>query len=170
MTVWNGNGPLVIKWLDSSQPIAVNVRLGAELSALNSASGRIYLANMPLDRRLELIGNYYRQSRTLPKHNRKDIPREKLGSHLEMVRENGYCAFFSDYLPEINVLSMPVFDLNGNIVTVITLLGLERDTDIREGSELFRQVRLCATKVTRQICGQPTKRMVSEGNSPNNLR
>jgi DNA-binding IclR family transcriptional regulator len=170
VTVWNGNGPLVIKWLDSSQPIAVNVRLGAELSALNSASGRIYLANMPLDRRRELISNYYRQSRTLPKHNKKDIPREKLGSHLEMVRENGYCAFFSDYLPEINVLSMPIFDLNGNIVTVITLLGLERDTDIREGSELFNQVRLCVNKVTRQICGQPTKRMVSDGNSPNNLR
>lgn len=170
VTVWNGNGPLVIKWLDSSQPIAVNVRLGAELSALNSASGRIYLANMPLDRRQELISNYYRQSRTLPKHNKKDIPREKLGSHLEVVRENGYCAFFSDYLPEINVLSMPIFDLNGNIVTVITLLGLERDTDIREGSELFNQVRLCVNKVTRQICGQPTKRMVSDGNSPNNLR
>jgi len=47
VTVWNGSGPLVIKWLDSSHPIAVNVRLGAELSALNSASGRIYLASLP---------------------------------------------------------------------------------------------------------------------------
>lgn len=170
VTVWNGNGPLVIKWLDSSQPIAVNVRLGAELSALNSASGRIYLASLPQKRRSELIDNYYRQSRTLPKHNRKDIPREKLGSHLELIQEKGYCAFFSDYLPEINVLSMPIFDLNGGIVTVITLLGLERDTDISEGSGLFNQVRQCADKVTRQICGQPASRSVSDGSSPNRLR
>ena len=170
VTVWNGSGPLVIKWLDSSQPIAVNVRLGAELSALNSASGRIYLASLPQKRRAELIDNYYRQSRTLPKHNGKDIPREKLGSNLEIIREKGYCAFFSDYLPEINVLSMPVFDLNGSIVTVITLLGLERDTDINEGSELFNQMRQCVDKVTRQICGQPASRMVSDGSSPNRLR
>jgi len=65
---------------------------------------------------------------------------------------------------------MPVFDLNGSIVTVITLLGLERDTDINEGSELFNQMRQCADKVTRQICGQPASRMVSDGSSPNRLR
>ncbi|MBW0148416.1 IclR family transcriptional regulator [Marinobacter arenosus] len=153
VTVWNGSGPLVIKWLDSSQPISVNVRLGAELSTLNSAAGRIYLASLPDERRRQIIDRFYKQSATLPKHKGKDIPREQLGAHLEAVRKSGYCAFFSDYLPEINVLSMPVHDLNGSIVTVITLLGLERDTDISEGSELFEQVRNCASKVTRQICG-----------------
>ena len=170
VATWNGNGPLVIKWLDSSQPIAVNVRLGAELSALNSASGRIYLANLPQKRRKELIDDYYRQSRTPPKHHGKSIPKEELEDHLAMVRDKGYCAFFSDYLPEINVLSMPVFDLNGGIVTVITLLGLERDTDIKEDSDLFNQVLQCANKITRQICGQSASRMVSEGSSPNSLR
>lgn len=154
VTVWNGSGPLVIKWLDSSQPISVNVRLGAELSPLNSASGRIYLANLPTDRRRALIDQFYKESGTLPRHRGKDIPREQLGAHLDAVKEKGYCAFFSDFLPEINVLSMPVYDLNGSIVTVITLLGLQRDTDISEGSTLFEQVRQCVDKVTRQICGQ----------------
>lgn len=170
VAVWNGDGPLVIKWLDSSQPVDVNVRLGAELSALNSASGRIYLASLPQKRRQELIDNYYQQSRMLPRHNGKDIAKEKMGNHLELIREQGYCAFLSDYLPEINVLSMPIFDLNGSIVTVITLLGLEGDTDIQEGSELFQRVRQCVDKVTHQICGQPAKRMVSDGSSPNRLR
>ncbi|WP_303288447.1 IclR family transcriptional regulator [Marinobacter sp. SS8-8] len=170
VTVWNGTGPLVIKWLDSSLPISVNVRLGAELSALNSASGRIYLANLPEARRRELIEEHYRSTRTLPRHRGKGIPREKLGAHLELIRKQSYCAFFSDYLPEINVLSMPVHDLNSNIVTVITLLGLERDTDISEDSALFQQVRQCAEKITRQICGQPDNRTVSEGSSPNSFR
>lgn len=170
VTVWNGNGPLVIKWLDSSLPIAVNVRLGAELSALNSAAGRIYLASLPEARRRELIDQHYRSTRTLPKYRGKGIPREKLGAHLEMVREQGYCAFFSDYLPEINVLSIPVYDLNSNIVTVITLLGLAHDTDIEEGSMLFQQVQRCAEKVTQKICGQPASLTVSDGSSPNSLR
>ncbi|WP_288944738.1 IclR family transcriptional regulator [uncultured Marinobacter sp.] len=170
VTVWNGTGPLVIKWLDSSQPISVNVRLGAELSALNSAAGRIYLANLPEARRRELIDQHYRSTRTLPKYRGKGIPREKLGAHLELIRNQGYCAFFSDYLPEINVLSMPVHDLNRNIVTVITLLGLERDTDISEDSALFQQVRQCVVKITRQICGHPDSRTVSDGSSPNSLR
>lgn len=154
VTVWNGNGPLIIKWLDSSQPISVNVRLGAELSPLNSASGRIYLASLPAKRRRQLIDQHYKQARVLPRHQGKPITREELGGHLDMIRETGYCAFFSDYLPEINVLSMPVFDINGSIVTIITLLGMDRDTDISEGSELFRQVQDCARRVTRQICGE----------------
>lgn len=170
VTIWNGDGPLVIKWLDSSHPVAVNVRLGAELSTLNSASGRIYLASLPQKRRRELIDQCYSQSHRLPKYNKEEIPRGKFGTHLKMIREKGYCAFFSDYLPEINVLSMPVFDLNGNIVTVISLLGLERDTDINEGTELFNQLRQCTDKVTYKICGQPARRMVSDGSSPSSLR
>jgi len=154
VTVWNGNGPLIIKWLDSSQPISVNVRLGAELSPLNSASGRIYLAHLPAKRQKELVNQYYRTSKSLPKHRGKPITREELQPHLEAIRRDGYCSFFSDYLPEINVLSRPVFDINGGIVTVITLLGVERDTDISEGSFLFEQVRQCSDRVTRQICGQ----------------
>lgn len=153
VTVWNGNGPLVIKWLDSSQPISVNVRLGAELSPLNSASGRIYLAHLPASRRKQLVDQYYKSSRTLPKSGGKPVTREELPPLLESIRQDNYCAFFSDYLPEINVLSMPVFDINGSIVTVITLLGMERDTDISEGSFLFEKVRECSDRVTRQICG-----------------
>ena len=154
VTVWNGNGPLIIKWLDSSQPISVNVRLGAELSPLNSASGRIYLAHLPAERRKELVDQYYKSSKSLPKHRGKPITREELQPHLETIKRDNYCAFFSDYLPEINVLSRSVFDINGSIVTVITLLGLDRDTDISEGSFLFEQVRECSDRVTRQICGQ----------------
>lgn len=154
VTVWNGNGPLIIKWLDSSQPISVNVRLGAELSLLNSASGRIYLANLPEKRRNQLIDQFYEQPHTPPKHKGKLLSREALRRHLDAVKRDGYCAFFSDYLPEINVLSVPVFDINGNIVTVLTLLGLEKDTDIREGSELFEQLLKCSDRVTQQICGQ----------------
>lgn len=74
VTVWNGNGPLIIKWLDSSQPISVNVRLGAELSPLNSASGRIYLAHLPDKRRKELIDQHYENSKSLPKHRASPSP------------------------------------------------------------------------------------------------
>jgi len=154
VTVWNGNGPLVIKWLDSSQPISVNVRLGAELSPLNSASGRIYLAHLPDKRRKELIDQHYENSKSLPKHRGKPVTRDELQLHLDTIKRDNYCAFFSDYLPEINVLSCPVFDINGSIVTVITLLGLDRDTDISEGSFLFEKVLECSKRVTRQICGQ----------------
>jgi DNA-binding IclR family transcriptional regulator len=112
------------------------------------------LAHLPAKRRKELVDQYYKSSKSLPKHRGKPITREELQPHLETIKRDNYCAFFSDYLPEINVLSRPVFDINGSIVTVITLLGLDRDTDISEGSFLFEQVRECSDRVTRQICGQ----------------
>ena len=153
-TCWKGNVPLIRRVLDSSQLISVEVRLGAELSPLNSASGRNYLAHLPDKRRKELIDQHYENSKSLPKHRGKPVTRDELQLHLDTIKRDKYCAFFSDYLPEINVLSCPVFDINGSIVTVITLLGLDRDTDISEGSFLFEKVLECSKRVTRQICGQ----------------
>ena len=135
VTVWNGNEQLIIKWLDSST--------------------RKNLPCPPTGETAQGIGGPVLQElQVTPETLGRPITREELQPHLEIIKRDNYCAFFSDYLPEIDVLSRPAFDINGSIVTVITLLGLDRDTDISKGSLLFEQVRGCSDRVTRQIFGQ----------------
>lgn len=154
VTVWNGQAPLVIKWLDASQPVAVNIRLGLELSPFFSVSGRIFLANLPKERREAMLDAFFQQPLALPRHGGKLLQRDAFREHLDQVRQDNLCCFYGDYLPDLNVAASAIFDINGNISSVISLMGMAGDTDIRPGSALQQHLTGCAEQVTEAICGQ----------------
>ncbi|GGB87209.1 IclR family transcriptional regulator [Marinobacterium zhoushanense] len=154
VTIWNGHAPLVIKWLDASQPVAVNVRLGIELSPFFSVSGRIFLANLPRQRMLEIVEAFYQSPPALPRHNGTPIQKEAFYRHLEEVRERNYCCFYGDYLPDINVMGSAIHDINGNVSSVVSIMGLAGDIDVRPGGPYHRALLSCTRQVTDQICGQ----------------
>ncbi len=154
VTVWNGQAPLVIKWLDASQPVAVNVRLGMELSPFFSVSGRIFLAHLPESRRDRVIDSFYANPPALPRYAGAPLDREAFIAHLEQVKEDNLCCFYGDFLPDINVVGSAIHDINGNISSVISLMGLNGDTDVRPGSHYSEQVKACAQRVTEEICGR----------------
>jgi DNA-binding IclR family transcriptional regulator len=157
VTVWNGQAPLVIKWLDSSYPVAVNIRLGLELSPFYSVSGRIFLANLPHERREAMLEQFFRQPPALPRHGGKGLQQDAFREHLDQVREDNLCCFYGDYLPDLNVAGSAIYDINGNISSVVSLMGMAGDTDITPGSVLQQQLMSCVTGVTEEICGQPQR-------------
>ena len=154
VTIWNGQFPLVIHWLDSSRPVSVNVRLGTQLSPFFSASGRLFLAHLPLNRRYKLIENFYTNPIALPRHQGKLLDKSSFIEHLEIIKDNNYCSFYGDFLPDINVVSSAVFDLNGKIPTVISLMGMAGDTPVEEGCDFHKFTLQIAESVTRRLCGR----------------
>lgn len=157
VTVWNGQAPLVIKWLDASQPVALNVRLGMELSPFFSVSGRIFLANLPTIRREEVLDHFYRHPPALPRHQGKTLDRQAFSAHLAQIREDNQCSFYGDFLPDINVVASAIYDINGNISSVISLMGMNGDTDVSPGSRYSEMVLACTRQVTEAICGSSHK-------------
>ena len=155
VTVWNGQAPLVIKWLDSSYPVAVNIRLGLELSPFFSVSGRVFLANLPPERREAVLESFFQQPPALPRHHGKTLQQDDFRQHLEQVRQDNLCCFYGDYLPDLNVAGSAIYDVNGNISSVVSLMGMAGDTDISPGSRLHEALTSCVEQVTREIGGQP---------------
>lgn len=153
VTVWNGQAPLVIKWLDASQPVALNVRLGMELSPFFSVSGRIFLANLPVVRREQILDHFYRHPPALPRHRGKTLDRQGFSAHLEQIRQDNQCSFYGDFLPDINVVASAIYDINGNISSVISLMGMNGDTGVSPGSRYNEMVLACTRQVTGAICG-----------------
>lgn len=153
VTVWNGHAPLVIKWLDASQPVAVNVRLGMELSPFYSVSGRIFLAHLPEAPRSKILDAFYLNPPALPRYEGRTLGRSAFVDHLEQVRRDNLCCFYGDFLPDINVTGSAIHDINGNISSVISLMGINGDTDVRPGSQYSEMVKACAGRVTEEICG-----------------
>ena len=160
ITVWNGHAPLVIKWLDASQPVAVNVRLGMELSPFYSVSGRIFLAHLPSTRRNQIVDAFYGNPPALPRYNGQTLEKPAFLSHLEQVKQDNLCCFYGDFLPDINVVGSAIHDINGNISSVISLMGINGDTDVRPGSRYSEMVQECARNVTEEICGRRSQSVV----------
>lgn len=154
VTVWNGHAPLVIKWLDSSYPVAVNIRLGLELSPFFSVSGRIFLANLPHERREAMLDDFFSKPVALPRHGGRTLGQDAFRDHLDQVRDDNLCCFYGDYLPDLNVSGSAIYDINGNISSVISLMGMGGDTDVTPGSWLQQQLKACVQRVTDEICGQ----------------
>lgn len=154
VTIWNGKAPLVIQWLDASQPIAVNIRLGMELSPFYSVSGRIFLANLPEKRLKAMLDEFYLNPPALPRYRGQHLERDAFEQHLMQIRHDNLCCFYSDFLPDINVVGSPVIDYNGHISSVISLIGLHGDTDVQPGSFYSEKIRRSAQSVTEAICGR----------------
>ncbi|MCB1754723.1 MAG: IclR family transcriptional regulator [Gammaproteobacteria bacterium] len=154
VTIWNGHAPLVIKWLDASQPVSVNVRLGIELSPFFSVSGRIFLANLPENRMQEIVDSFYQAPPALPRHKGKTMQRESFYAHLQEIKKQNYCCFYGDYLPDINVMGSAIYDINGNVSSVVSIMGLAGDIDVSPGSAYHQALMECTNQVTDKICGQ----------------
>jgi len=154
VTLWNGQYPLVICWLDSSHPVSVNVRLGSQLSPFFSASGRVFLAHLPELRQQALIQEFFSNPIALPRHKGQSLDQARFCEHLLQIRELNSCSFYGDFLPDINVVSSAVFDLNGKIPAVISLMGMAGDTPVKPGSQYQQLTLRSAESVTRRLCGK----------------
>jgi DNA-binding IclR family transcriptional regulator len=49
LAVWGYNGPTIVRWEESSQPVTLNVRVGSIMPLLTSATGRLFAAFLPAE-------------------------------------------------------------------------------------------------------------------------
>lgn len=154
ITIWNGSFPLVVRWLDSSYPLAVNVRLGSQLSSFFSASGRLFLAHLPTERQQEIIDAFYVKPLALPRHQGKPLTKQEFYNLLAELKVSNSSIFYGDFLPDINVVSSGIFDLNGQQPAVVSLMGLSGDTPVHPGSDYQQLTLQCAEAVTQRLRGK----------------
>ena len=153
VAIWNGNMPLIVNWLDSSQVLAVNIRLGSELSPFFSAAGRLFLAYLPPQRQQEIIETFYQAPSALPRYQGRQLDKAAFYAQIRRTRDENLACFYGDFLPDINVISSPVFNLGGQIQAVISLMGMASDTDVRPGQRLERLLSATTKGTTKLICG-----------------
>lgn len=61
LAIWGNRGPTIVRWMEASRPVTVNVRLGSVMPLLCSAIGRCFLAHMPRTRIQDLIEQELRE-------------------------------------------------------------------------------------------------------------
>lgn len=146
LAIWGDHGPVVVRWVESSRPVTVNVRVGSTMPILRSATGRIFGAWMPWTRVEPLIAAELAERR-------QDFP-EAIGNARAMladIRAEGIASVVEDMLPGIQALGCPVFDADGVVKAALVVLGPLRTFDIDPDGRVATALRGSAHTISERL-------------------
>lgn len=145
LAIWGNRGPVVVRILESSQPVSMNMRPGYVLPVGTSAIGLVFSAYLPASVRDSVTAG---TGETSPSNAEPGLD-EKLAA----IRDRGMLGASGIMVPGVSVLAAPYFDHEGTIAGVLALLGREGDLDISRGGEPARCLDAATAEVTGRLGG-----------------
>jgi len=147
MAVWGSHGPTILRWLEASHPVTVNVRAGSVMPLLASATGQVFaafgspsLVNPVLERELK---NEARRGGA--------VSRGDAGRLIDEVRRRGLGRVTGQMLAGVHALSAPAFDHHGQLAVALTALGPAGGFDDREDGALAKAVLEAARMLSARL-------------------
>jgi DNA-binding IclR family transcriptional regulator len=144
LSVWGHNGATVISRFDGVNVAPLAVRVGAVMPLLRSATGRMFLAWLPL-------GHVKSVLRGEAEARIKGVPRSLAGirSLAGEVRRDGIALTPGAVAPEMIAIAAPVFDHTSQLQCVLTLTEQARHLDRAGRNKLIDALRRSAEAVSR---------------------
>jgi DNA-binding IclR family transcriptional regulator len=123
------SGPIVVRWVMGSPPVATSLQVGAPLPMLRSATGHIFLAFRPQAQTQAIVERETQAARGL-----KPVDVEGLRA---AVRAAGYSAIDQNFIPGLRATAMPIFDFQGEAILAAAVVASDAfdpagDAGIRE--------------------------------------
>lgn len=150
LAVWGNFGPTVVRLIESSQPLHVSLRLGSVLSVFDTATGRAFAAQLPTERLRQALAGPLGEPLGKAAWKRRE---PELRSIAQETRQRGLSRAVGSPIPGVNAFSAPVFDLQGQVVLVITITDradrLPSDWDCASAAALTA----CARALTQRLGG-----------------
>lgn len=150
IAVWANFGPTIVRVIEGSQPLHVNMRAGTVMSILGTATGRAFAAVLPPRQVKEALGGPPTELRRADRTLVKDIDRELETIAAELHR-HGVTRAQGRPIPGVNAFSAAAFDHEGRPALVLTALGHEDAFPATWDSPLAAAVRQAAADVSRRL-------------------
>ncbi len=145
ISIWTTEGPTMVRWLDASHSITVNVKPGSRSPVLNGASGRVFLAFENPERLRPVLEA---EMRSAPGRFRTMADVEALQHE---VRKQGVSHVLGERTPGIHGVSAPIFDAYESLVFSLTSVGLENEFDASYEGEFAQAVKAAARQASREL-------------------
>ena len=132
----------MVRWEESSRPVATNVRAGWVMPLANSATGRLFAAYLP-------------QAVTAPllEEELARMPEARADYQvlLEEIRARGLSRVEGDLLRGVGAIAAPVFGLDGGIVAVLAALGIQGTIDVSWNGPVAMAVKQATDHLSRRL-------------------
>lgn len=118
LCVWGDRGPTCVRMRRSKLLLGTDLGLGSVFPVLTSATGHVFLAYLPAAMTRESVHEEIaaarRQGRT--------ADTRAVDLMCEQVRASGVAQELSHYVDKVSAMSAPIFDFQGDVAAVMTLL------------------------------------------------
>jgi DNA-binding IclR family transcriptional regulator len=138
LAIWGNKGPVVVRWEESSRPVATNVRAGWVMPLANSATGRCFAA-------------YLAPSITAPLLQLPSAERKRYAARLDEIRAHGLSRVEGDLLKGVASVAAPVFRHDGAIAAVIAALGPQTAFNVAWEGRIARATKAAAKRLSARL-------------------
>lgn len=122
LSVWTPYGPTMVRWLEASHAVAVNIRPGSRAPLLISASGRVFMAYGNQSQQQALLAEELRLRRE--RGEATLVTLDEVEALRRETRRHGLGRVIGERVAGINGLSVPVFNAMGELAVSMTSVGL----------------------------------------------
>jgi DNA-binding IclR family transcriptional regulator len=148
LSVWGNRGPTVVRLEESTQTVSMNARVGSVLPVATTATGRVFLAFLPASATHQILQSSIESDAST------DGPKARIkisAAVLEKIRMRSMARDIGQYLSGVSALAAPIFDSQGQVAGVITVLGREKSFDGDWNGRPARALRDATELVSRQL-------------------
>lgn len=142
LAIWGNKGPVVVRWEESSRPVATNVRAGWVMPLANSATGRLFAAHLPQSVTAALLKQEFAR---MPKL------RARYPALLKEIRAHGVSRIGGELQQGVGGIAAPVFGLGGGMVAALTAVGIESVIDVGWNSKTTQAVTIAARRLSVRL-------------------
>lgn len=118
LAVLDGNEVIYLQVVETPQRVKIAAAVGQRLPVACTATGKAFLAFLPLEQVHQLLGNHLDQytDNTL-------VSFSDLYKDLEETRQRGFAISEQEYENDINAVAAPIIDVDGCPLAVIAIVG-----------------------------------------------
>lgn len=146
--VWGDRGPTCVRLKRSKLMLGTDLGLGSIFPVLTSATGRVFLTHLPKSMTREFV----RAESALMRRQGREIGAKQLKAICAEIREAGLAQEQGHYVNSVSALAAPVFDYQGDIVVVMTLL-FRRELGMATNHQSLADALLAAAAAASEALG-----------------
>lgn len=144
VTVWGDAGPTVVRWFAGNPPVVTSLAIGSALPVLQSATGHVFYA----------FGDPTQTAQRVAEEAALGgWTEEKLAELKAQVRHQLYSTVRGDLIPGLRAAAAPVFNLQGRLVLVGSLIAAAAFPTTQDRSAREALLAACR-RLTESLGGQ----------------
>jgi len=146
--VWGDRGPTCVRLKRSKLMLGTDLGLGSIFPVLTSATGRVFLTHLPKTMTSELV----RLENATMRRQGREIDAKQIKAICADIRRAGLAQEQGHYVNSVSALAAPVFDYQGDIVVVMTLL-FRRELGMATNHQPLAEALLATTSAVSEALG-----------------
>ena len=133
------------------EAFGINVSVGRHFSVVDGSYGKCLLAFMNGEEAIDLLRTNT-GLRTMSKEELQDLVNE-----FSLIRENGYATTYGEYIDGIVGISSPIFNNDGSVDMVISIIGFTAQLDEKKIAEMGQLIKNIGQEISFKISGYMSK-------------